>query len=717
MRMKRNKLISIILIISLIGIFVVPQPAQAFEEDSDNDWKYLCNWVDWDGEKLVNNSSEMYQMKTYEGLEVTPSNLQRENGITTMKIKVKNASKRDYKDLKISIGVTNGYYDTVYSCFVAEIGKLPSGSVWSSGKLQMNSDGYAYNEDTAIFAKSWYMEYISEDGERIYQMKIGDIPAGYREYQRRVDWVEQYSDDMWINCSPNIVCSKIMGGYKFSNMRIIYSGGQISILADVTNITDMNLPILTFDMHFENKKWEEIITYGGIVSPVESGQTVPFYASATLDHALYAYDWYASGWHSKNLDVDKEYLSDEIWDDNRISKTEEPLPTRTDFVKDNPWFTGEETKLSNNSPEMSKSFIIDDRWVALDEVRINLKNGNMSALLRVKNESKQWRRPVKPQIAFYDKQGNLLETVYGAWIPAMNPGDFISVYNSWYNRKILGAYSYKIVAWEEKVDSREDFSQYDLVPTPSPTLISTATPTVTPTPTVTATSTVTPTPTVTAVPTVTPTITSTVTPTVMPSNMPTEVPVVTSNTQKTVKGVKAKCMNNNKIKLSWKLLKGVDKYEIFRSAKVEGKYKSIGKTTGRIKTYIDASVRKGKRYFYKIIPVVNLKTGKEKTAKIVSAKTFSYNQPKLFVTKKKTYAGERYLEICFQKYGGKYAEIYTGKDKKYTKLNFKKRTIKKNRGRYRFRYISSGYMVYIKARTYTGKQKRSPWSKIYKIKL
>ena len=31
---------------------------QAFEEDSDNDWKYLCNWVDWDGEKLVNNSSE-----------------------------------------------------------------------------------------------------------------------------------------------------------------------------------------------------------------------------------------------------------------------------------------------------------------------------------------------------------------------------------------------------------------------------------------------------------------------------------------------------------------------------------------------------------------------------------------------------------------------------------------------------------------------------------
>ena len=30
MRMKRNKLISIILIISLIGIFVVPQPAQAF---------------------------------------------------------------------------------------------------------------------------------------------------------------------------------------------------------------------------------------------------------------------------------------------------------------------------------------------------------------------------------------------------------------------------------------------------------------------------------------------------------------------------------------------------------------------------------------------------------------------------------------------------------------------------------------------------------------
>ena len=96
MRMKRNKLMSIILIISLIGIFVVPQSAQAFEEDSDNDWKYLCNWVDWDGEKLVNNSSEMYQMKTYEGLEVTPSNLQRENGMVLcqdlVQVKMRNFS-------------------------------------------------------------------------------------------------------------------------------------------------------------------------------------------------------------------------------------------------------------------------------------------------------------------------------------------------------------------------------------------------------------------------------------------------------------------------------------------------------------------------------------------------------------------------------------------------------------------------------------------------
>lgn len=85
--------------------------------------------------------------------------------------------------------------------------------------------------------------------------------------------------------------------------------------------------------------------------------------------------------------------------------------------------------------------------------------------------------------------------------------------------------------------------------------------------------------------------------------------------------------------------------------------------------------------------------------------------------KKQTKTGKRYLDIKFLKYEGKYADIYMGEQKKYKKLKFKKRMIRKNKGRYRFLYTSSGHIVYIKTRTYSGNNKKSPWSKAYKIKL
>ena len=75
------------------------------------------------------------------------------------------------------------------------------------------------------------------------------------------------------------------------------------------------------------------------------------------------------------------------------------------------------------------------------------------------------------------------------------------------------------------------------------------------------------------------------------------------------------------------------------------------------------------------------------------------------------------ISYWLDKYEGKYADIYMGEQKKYKKLKFKKRMIRKNKGRYRFLYTSSGHIVYIKTRTYSGNNKKSPWSKAYKIKL
>ena len=67
MSIKKKKQLSIILILSVISALMLSQPVKASDDNFENDWKYLCDWVDWDGEKLVNRSLEMYQMKSYDG--------------------------------------------------------------------------------------------------------------------------------------------------------------------------------------------------------------------------------------------------------------------------------------------------------------------------------------------------------------------------------------------------------------------------------------------------------------------------------------------------------------------------------------------------------------------------------------------------------------------------------------------------------------------------
>ena len=151
--------------------------------------------------------------------------------------------------------------------------------------------------------------------------------------------------------------------------------------------------------------------------------------------------------------------------------------------------------------------------------------------------------------------------------------------------------------------------------------------------------------------------------------------------------------------------------------KSNGEIEKINEEIQRLCKEYDFAYVKNNKYYYKVIPVFSQGKGKKKYAKIVEAKTYAYNQPQIVVKKKQTKTGKRYLEIKFLKYEGKYADIYMGEQKKYKKLKFKKRMIRKNKGRYRFLYTSSGHIVYIKTRTYSGNNKKSPWSKAYKIKL
>ena len=754
MKITKAKQIAILLILSLLSMLIFPQFARAEEDEDENDWKCLCNWVEWDGEKLVNDSSEMYQMRSYDELEITPMALQRINGVTRMKLKVVNRSKKDYEDLRISLGVMNGYNDKFYSCFIAEIGELPSGGSWVSDNLQVNSTVSEYDEDAAIFAKTWFVEYISEKGKKEY--KTEDLPCAYQDYQRRADWVEQISEDTWLNCSPNVVRPRIMGGYKFENMLITYVKNQSTLIkADVTNVTDKELPMVIFDFYFFDKSGEEIINYGGVLNKTEPGQTVQLIASASLDHALYAYDWCAKNWAKKDPEDKKTYFSDEIWQNDSPLPTTDPSSVRKDFLQKHKWFSGQDVhNLSNNSIEMNRSFVENGRWWAFDKVTIDLICGNLSASIRIKNESNHQMRPVKPLVAFYDKDGRMLGKGYGRWIPKLKPGQQDTYLCSWSNKDIVQAYSYRVLKWEEKVDPRESFSENGAAEeTGAPTSTPTAEPTQPPTVEPTQPPTVKPTQPPTAEPTQLPTVEPTQPPTAEPTQLPTTVPLNTptgkstfeptsvpaktplltekhqGNSQgnmevtnilyekKSVENIKVNCTSNNKIKLVWKSLDGAKKYEVLRSSRVQGSYKRVGEVSAEKHDYLDSSVKKNTLYYYKILPVFSQGKEKKDHAKVVSVKTFAYRQPQISVKKKKTTTGKRYLEIKFLKYEGKYADIYMGEYRKYRKLKFKKKMIKRNHGRYRFRYISSGHIIYMKIRTYSEKNKKSPWSKAYRIKL
>ena len=186
--------------------------------------------------------------------------------------------------------------------------------------------------------------------------------------------------------------------------------------------------MVVFDLYFVNKEGKEIITYGGVLQSTKPGQTVELIASATLDHALYAYDWCATNWASKNPEDKNTYFSDEIWQDTNPFPITEPLPEKKEFIKKYSWFSGSDASgLSNNSPDMYKSFSDHSRWWSFDDVKTDLINGQLSTVIRMKNESNRSQRPTKPLIAFYDKDGNLLGKEYGEWFHELKPGDMQNI--------------------------------------------------------------------------------------------------------------------------------------------------------------------------------------------------------------------------------------------------------------------------------------------------
>ena len=73
-------------------------------------------------------------------------------------------------------------------------------------------------------------------------------------------------------------------------MQLTEQNGQSVLLADVTNNSGKATNLTIVDVVLLDKNGQEIITVGGIISPLQAGEKTQFNTSMTLDYAN-AYDF------------------------------------------------------------------------------------------------------------------------------------------------------------------------------------------------------------------------------------------------------------------------------------------------------------------------------------------------------------------------------------------------------------------------------------------
>ena len=268
-------------------------------------------------------------------------------------------------------------------------------------------------------------------------------------------------------------------------------------------------------------------------------------------------------------------------------------------------------------------------------------------------------------------------------------------------------------------------------PTPTPTVTPTPTPTVTPTPTPTATATATPPPTPTATPTSTPTPTPAPTPTLIPKPTftptatlmpePTASPIPTSTpvrgAEKPIntpipKQIRAWRLKGRKAAIAWKVVPQASQFEVYRSSKKNGNYKKIAVLQGQVTHYPDSRTKRNKYYFYKVRAQYQINGKSEWSAfsNTVKTKRILLRKPKV-----KTRKSKHILTLTFQKYEGRYIDLYVGKKgRKKKAVKLKSKRIKKT---LRLQYAVKAKNVYLYIRTYLGHGKKKRYSKFVKKKF
>ena len=102
-------------------------------------------------------------------------------------------------------------------------------------------------------------------------------------------FVQVLEDGTKLNKSSKFNETKNIDGIEISNIQFTYKDGQTVLLADVINNSGKAVDMTLLDIKLLDEQGNEIITVGGIISPMQVGETSQLNASMTMDYAN-AYD-------------------------------------------------------------------------------------------------------------------------------------------------------------------------------------------------------------------------------------------------------------------------------------------------------------------------------------------------------------------------------------------------------------------------------------------
>lgn len=104
------------------------------------------------------------------------------------------------------------------------------------------------------------------------------------------EFVEVLEDGTRLNTSKKLSEMKKINGLEFGNIQLTNQNNQSVLLADVKNTTSTATDVILVDVILYDKEGNELGTVGGIISPLQPGETTQFNTSMGIDYAN-AYDF------------------------------------------------------------------------------------------------------------------------------------------------------------------------------------------------------------------------------------------------------------------------------------------------------------------------------------------------------------------------------------------------------------------------------------------